>query len=175
MEIRPAEIADAARVAEIYAYYVTETVVTFDLVAPSVGDWEGCLRTAKGAGNPVLVGCEDDRVVGYALVTAWKSRPAYRYTAEVSIYLDPAFTGAGRGRALLERLVGEARRAGIRQLIAVIADTGVVTSVALHRSLGFRMVGRMERVGFKHGRWIDVDLLQLDLHDSGGPVGILVS
>jgi len=175
VEIRPAINADAARIAEIYGYYVTETVVTFDLEAPSVGDWEERLRTAKDAGYPVLVVCEDSRVVGYALVTAWKSRPAYRYTAEVSIYLDPAFTGAGRGRVLLERLVDEARRAGIRQLIALIADAGPDASVALHRALGFQMIGRMERVGFKHDRWVDVDLLQLGLDDSDRPVGILGS
>ena len=175
MGIRPAEKADAARIAEIYRHYVTNTVVTFDLEAPSVGEWEHRLRTTKDAGYPVLVTCEDSLVVGYALVTAWKQRPAYRYTAEVSIYLDPAFTGAGRGRALLQHLVDEARRAGFRQLIALIADAGHEASVALHRALGFRMIGRMERVGFKHDRWIDVDILQLGLDDSDGPVGILGS
>jgi len=175
MQISPAERTDAARIAEIYGYYVTKTVVTFDLETPSASDWAGRLRTAEDAGYPVLVGREDGRVVGYAYAAAWKPRPAYRYTAEVSIYLDPTSTGAGRGRALLRRLIEETRRAGSHQLIAAITDADVDASIALHRSLGFRMVGRMERVGFKHGRWIDGDLLQLDLRDPGGPAGILGS
>jgi L-amino acid N-acyltransferase YncA len=166
MEMRSAERADAVRIAEIYEYYVTNTVVTFDLVAPSVSDWEGHLRITKDAGYPVLVGCEDDRVIGYAYLSAWKPRPAYRYTAEVSIYVDPAYTGAGRGRALFERLLNEARLAGIRQVIALIADAGLGASIALHQALGFRPIGRMNRVGFKHDKWVDVDLLQLELDRS---------
>jgi L-amino acid N-acyltransferase YncA len=161
--IRPAEPADAARIAEIYRHYVVETVVTFDLDPPSVRDWEKRLRRTIDAGYPALVSCEHGQVVGFAFAAAWKPRPAYRFTAEVTIYLDPGTTGAGRGRALLGRLLDEMRRSGIQQVIAVIADAGTVASVALHRALGFRMIGRMERVGFKHDRWIDVDLLQLDL------------
>jgi L-amino acid N-acyltransferase YncA len=109
------------------------------------------------------VGCEDGRVIGYALLTAWKPRPAYRFTAEDSIYLDPAFSGAGRGRALLERLLDEAGRSGLREIIGVIADAGFGASVALHQALGFLPIGRMRQVGYKHGRWVDVDLLQLSL------------
>jgi L-amino acid N-acyltransferase YncA len=165
METRPVEKADAFRIAEIYAHYVTNTVVTFDLEAPSVSDWEHRLGAMEEAGYPVLVGCEGGQVIGYAYVSAWKPKPAYRHTAEVSIYLDPAFTGVGRGRALLQRLLDESRRAGIRQIIALIADAGLVASIALHKALGFRPIGRLNRVGFKHDRWIDVDVLQLDLHE----------
>jgi L-amino acid N-acyltransferase YncA len=168
MEIRPAEEPDAVRIAEIYAYYVSNTVVTFDLEAPSVSDWEHRLGAMEEAGYPALVSRQDGNVIGYAYVAAWKPRPAYRYTAEVSIYLDPAFTGAGRGRALLERLLDEARGAGIRQIIALIADTGLEASIALHKALGFRPIGRMNRVGFKHDKWVDVDLLQLELDPPGG-------
>jgi L-amino acid N-acyltransferase YncA len=163
VEIRPANYADAVRIAEIYGYYVAETVVTFDLDAPSGREWEDRLRAAEETGYPVLVGCEDGRVIGYALLTAWKPRPAYRFTAEDSIYLDPAFSGAGRGRALLERLLYEAGRSGLRQIIAVIADAGFGASVALHRALGFLPIGRMWKVGYKHGRWVDVELMQLSL------------
>jgi phosphinothricin acetyltransferase len=165
MDIRPAEKADAFRIAEIYAHYVTDTVVTFDLEPPSVTDWEDRLGALEDAGYPVMVGCEGGQLIGYAYVSAWKPRPAYCYTAEASIYLDPAFTGAGRGRALLQRLLDEARRAGIRQIIALIANAGLEASIALHKVLGFRPIGRMTRVGFKHDRWIDVDVLQLDLHE----------
>jgi L-amino acid N-acyltransferase YncA len=163
VEIRRADNADAARIAEIYEHYVIQTVITFDLEAPSVDNWERRLRAAEDAGYPVLVGCEDGRVIGFALLTAWKPRPAYRFTAEDSVYIDPAFTGAGRGRALLEHLLDRGRQVGIRQVIAAIADAGIESSVALHRANGFHSIGRMERVGFKHNRWVDVDLLQLDL------------
>jgi L-amino acid N-acyltransferase YncA len=170
MEIRPAQTADAVRIAAIYEFYVKNTVVTFDVLAPSVSDWEDHLRGMKEAGYPVLVGCEDGHVIGYAYLAAWKPRPAYRYTAEVSIYLDPAYIGAGRGRALLERLLAAARHAGIRQIIALIADAGFGASIALHKALGFRPIGRMNRVGFKQDNWVDVDLLQLELDRPGRDV-----
>jgi L-amino acid N-acyltransferase YncA len=170
MEIRPAQTADAVRIAEIYEFYVKNTVVTFDVAAPSASDWEDHLRSMKKAGYPVLVGCEDGLAIGYAYLAPWKPRPAYRYTAEVSIYLDPAYTGAGRGRALLECLLAAGRNAGIRQIIALIADAGFGASIALHKALGFRPVGRMSRVGFKHDNWVDVDLLQLELDRPGRDV-----
>lgn len=163
MDIRPAESGDAARIAEIYAHYVTNTVATYDTEPPAVEEWERRLRAAHDGGWPVLVGREDGRVVGYALMSQWLPKPGYRYTAEDSIYLDPASVGAGRGRALLQSLLERARAAGIRQVIALIADTGSPASRSLHQALGFRLIGRLTRVGFKHGRWIDVDLLQLEL------------
>ena len=149
--------------AEIYAHYVAHTVITFDTEAPTVEEWEQRLRRATDGGWPVLVGCEDGRVVGYALMTQWQPKPGYRHTGEDSIYLAPHVAGGGRGRALLERLLEHAHHAGIRQVIALIADAGSPASLALHHALGFRRIGRLTRVGSKHGRWVDVDLLQLEL------------
>jgi len=154
LEIRPAHLGDAAGITAIYGHYVAHTVLTVDLKAPSVEEW-----------HHVLVAVEAGQVLGYALVTPWIAKPAFRHTAENSIYLAPGATGASRGRRLLERLLEDARSAGICQLLALIAasDTDGRPSLALHRAAGFEPIGRLRRVGWKHGRWVDVDVLQRDL------------
>ena len=172
MRIRPADRADAPAIAAIYAHWVERTVVTFDVEAPSVTEWERRLADAAEHRHPVLVGCEDGEngaVVGYAAVSAWKPKPAYRWSVENSVYLAPSAVGGGRGRALLERLITATRDAGFRQIVALVADAGSPASLVLHRSLGFVTVGRMRRIGHKHDRWIDVDVLQLDLTPGPGP------
>ena len=166
MDITPADATDAPAIAAVYAHWVENSVVTFDVEAPSAADWRGRMRTAEEAGHPFLVGREDGRVVGYAAATAWKPKPAYRYTVENSVYLAPDALGGGRGRALLERLVVDCRDAGLHRIVALIAD-GSAASGTLHASLGFRPVGRMEQVGWKHGRWVDVDVLELALDATG--------
>ena len=163
MLIRPAADDDAPAIARIYAHWVTDSVVTFDLDVPSASEWVERLHAADAAGHPVLVGEEDGTVVGYATVTAWKPKRAYDRTVEDSVYLDPGAVGRGRGRALLTALVDACRAAGLTQLVALVADAGSDASLRLHRELGFRDVGRMTRVGFKHDRWVDVDVLQLAL------------
>lgn len=163
MDITPADAADAPAIAEIYAHWVEHSVVTFDLEAPSPGDWRARLRTAAQGGHPFLVGREAGRVVGYASVSPWKPKPAYRYTVENSVYLAPDALGHGRGRALLQRLVTDCRDAGLHRIVALVADTGHAASATLHTSLGFRGVGRLEQVGWKHGRWVDVEVLELRL------------
>lgn len=105
MHIRPAEFSDSAAIAAVYAYWVKHTVVTFDLEAPSVAEWECRLADAAERGHPCLVGCEggqdDHAVVGYASVSAWKPKLAYRWSVENSVHLAPSALGGGRGRALL--------------------------------------------------------------------------
>lgn len=166
--IRPATSADAVTIASIYAHYVTETVATFDQTPPSVDRWRDRLRELTQDGWPVLVLSTDDQVQGYAYVAPWRPRPAYRYTVENSIYVDPAHLGQGHGRLLLNELLPAAAAAGARQVIAVIADTGGVASLALHRAAGFMPAGRLRRVGYKHHQWIDAVLLQRDLVEFGG-------
>jgi len=102
-------------------------------------------------------------VCGYAYATPWRPKPAYRYTVEDTVYISPAHTGRGLGRALLAALLTGCEQAGARQVIAVIADTGSDASAALHRRLGFTPAGRLRRVGYKHGRWIDTLLMQREL------------
>jgi L-amino acid N-acyltransferase YncA len=102
-------------------------------------------------------------VVGYAYGGPWKERAAYRHTVENAIYLAPEARGRGVGRLLLDALLAACARAGVRQVIAVIADSGDPASARLHARSGFRMVGRLEQVGFKHGRWVDTVLMQRSL------------
>lgn len=167
MRLRTASPADAARIAEIYAHYVETSVATFDEVAPAPEAMAEKIDATLGAGLPFLVaGPDGGRVDGYAHLSPFHTRPAYRRTAEVSVYVADGARGGGLGRALLEGLVAGARqRTELRELIARIADTGEPASLALHRACGFRDAGLLESVGFKHGRWVDVRLLQRSLRD----------
>ncbi|RMI33200.1 GNAT family N-acetyltransferase [Streptomyces triticirhizae] len=158
--VRPAVVADLAAVAEIYAHYVTHTVTTFEEVVPEEAAWRERHRETTGRGLPFLVAEEAGTVVGYAYAGAWRPKPAYRHTVEDSLYLAPGHTGRGLGGALLRGVLAGAARAGARQMVAVIADTGVPASAALHRRHGFQEVGRLVEVGHKHGRWVDTVLMQ---------------
>lgn len=167
--IRPATPGDLAAVAEIYAHYVTETVITFDQAPPAVADWRRRLDELAARGLPFLVADVSGAVAGYAYAGQWRPKPAYRYTVEDSIYLAPGSTGRGLGGALLGPLLTRCARAGMREVIAVIADTGSDASAALHRRFGFTDAGRLARVGYKHGRAVDTVLMQRTLAgDDGG-------
>jgi phosphinothricin acetyltransferase len=161
--IRPVSPADLAAVAAIYAHYVRRTVVTFDVEPPTESDWQAKADQLTATGLPFLVAEIDGEIAGYAYVSQYRPKPAYRHTGEDSIYLAPGRTGLGLGSALLDALVSACRRTELRQLVAVIADAGDDASVALHRRFGFEDAGRLRNVGFKHGRWIDTTLMQLQL------------
>ena len=150
MPIRSATAADALAVAAIYAHYVENSAATFDEEAPSAD-----AMAAKIAGTtlPFLVAEVDGRVAGYAYLAPYHERSAYRFTAEDSVYVAPDARRGGIG--------GE--DAGVREVIAIIALTDGDASIALHRSFGFREVGRLESVGLKHGRWHDTLLMQRSL------------
>ncbi|MER6015901.1 GNAT family N-acetyltransferase [Streptomyces bluensis] len=161
--IRPATPRDAKAVADIYAHYVLHTVATFETTAPSVADWERRLDDLTGRGLPFVVAELSGPVAGFAYAAPWRPKPAYCHTVEDTIYLAPGATGRGLGTALLREVIAGAGRAGVRQMIAVIADTGSDASAALHRRCGFTEAGRLTGVGRKLGRWIDTLLLQRDL------------
>jgi L-amino acid N-acyltransferase YncA len=163
VRIVPAEARDLPGIQRIYAHYVATSVATFEESAPDVAYWAGRLRDLAAAGLPFLVARDGAHVAGYAYASAFRPRPAYRHTVEDSVYLDPARTGRGIGRALLGALLAACADAGARQVIAVIADTGDEASAALHRALGFTEAGLLRGVGRKHGRWVDTLLLQRDL------------
>jgi L-amino acid N-acyltransferase YncA len=163
--IRPAVPADLTAVAEIYAHYVSHTVITFDQTPPTVADWRQRLDDLTGRDLPFLVADLDGDVAGYAYAGPWRPKPAYRYTVEDSIYLAPDRTGRGLGGALLGTLLPQCAQAGIRQMIAVIADTGNGASTALHKRFGFAHAGRLTGVGYKHGRSVDTMLMQRALTD----------
>ena len=110
-------------------------------------------------GLPYLVLETDDGVLGFAYCNWFKPRPAYRFSAEDSIYMAPAASGKGLGRLLLEELMAQAERAGVRKLIAVIGDSSNLGSVGVHKACGFQPVGVLANCGWKFERWLDVVLM----------------
>ena len=163
LRLRGATKADIAAIAAVFAPYATETLVTFETNAPTEGEWLDRLQATHRAGHPFLVATLDSAVIGYAFVAPWKTKPGYAHTVENSIYLAPEHAGYGYGRRLLQELLVRAGDAGVRQVIAVIADGGSPASQKLHSSAGFTEVGRLNRVGIKLGQWIDTVLMQRSL------------
>ncbi|MBO2456017.1 GNAT family N-acetyltransferase [Actinomadura violacea] len=163
MVVRGVRDDDLEAVAGIAAHYVVSSVATFAEVPQTVAEWRERLGDLAGRGLPFLVAEVDGEVAGYAYAGPWRPKPAYRYTVEDTIYLAPEHTGKGLGTALLGGLVERAAEAGMRQMIAVIADADGDGSVALHRRFGFAEAGRLDDVGFKHGRWIGTILMQRPL------------
>jgi L-amino acid N-acyltransferase YncA len=161
--LRPLEPKDIEQVAAIYAHYVANGVATFDDVALDREAWSGKAGSIVARGLPFLVAEVGDQVAGFAYANSWRPRPAYRHTVEDTVYVAPTRLRQGLGRMLLDGVVESCRGAGVEQVIAVIADTGDPASGALHRGAGFAEVGRLDKVGFKHGHWIDTVLMQLSL------------
>lgn len=162
--IRDARATDLPAVREIYNYYVANSTVTFDEDAMTLREWKHKFAQLQRLGLPFLVAeAPSGQLLGYALVAPWKAKRAYRYTVEDSIYLGPAASGKGLGRALLGALIDACRAAGLKEMLAVIADQGAEPSIALHEKFGFTEIGRMGRVGFKFDRWLGTVLLQKSL------------
>jgi L-amino acid N-acyltransferase YncA len=173
VRVRPATPADLGAVAGIFAFYVSSSVATFEEDPPGVAQWRQRRDELAGRGLPFLVAEAGGTVAGYAYATPWRPKPAYRHTVEDSVYLDPAHRGQGLGRRLLDALLARCTETGVRQVIAVIADTGDPASAALHRACGFTDAGRLKEVGDKHGRRIDTLLMQRGLGPAPvtGPLG----
>jgi L-amino acid N-acyltransferase YncA len=160
---RPASAADLSAIAEIYAHYVMTSVATFEVEPPDADEWTRRFTAIVDAGLPFLVAEREGAVAAYAYCGPWKSRRAYRATVENSVYVAPRMLGRGCGSELMAALLEACHAAEVREVIAVIADSGDPSSVALHRKFGFVDVGRLTRVGFKHDRWIDTVLMQRSL------------
>jgi phosphinothricin acetyltransferase len=155
MKIRPADPdADATRIAQIYAPAVVGSTISFEEVAPDAAEMAKRMRTVL-VRTPWLVAEEDARVVGYAYASPHRERASYRWSVDISVYVDPAFHGRGIGRALYDALLPILRR---QRFVNVYAGIGLPNpaSVALHESIGMTRIGVYERVGFKEGRWVDV-------------------
>ncbi|MFD3443960.1 GNAT family N-acetyltransferase [Microbacteriaceae bacterium 4G12] len=162
--IRTAEPTDLPDIREIYNLYVANSTVTFDEDPMTLAAWRSKYAYLKKLGMPFIVAVSPGgNVLGYALVTPWAQKKAYRFTVENSIYLSPAATGKGLGRALMEELIVRSKAAGLKEIIAVIADRGADASLRMHESFGFREIGRMGRVGFKFERWLGTIMLQKSL------------
>lgn len=162
IDIRPATSADAARIVAIYNRYVADTTISFEEQPVPEAEMAERIRDVADAGLPWLVAVHEDEPVGYAYATKWRARPAYRYAVESTVYLADGASGRGWGALLVGRLLDRLRAAGLRTVIAGIAQPNA-RSVALHERLGFRKVAHFADVGYKFGRWIDVGYWQLSL------------
>lgn len=163
MLIRTATPADLPAITAIYAHHVTHGTGSFELAPPGLAEMRSRFDSIAQAGFAYLVAEADGVVLGYAYVSHFRTRPAYRFTVEDSIYVAPGAVGRGVGRALLERLVADATAAGMRQMLAVIGDSANAGSIALHRACGFNHAGAFRDVGWKAGAWRDIVLMQREL------------
>ena len=155
--------ASPADITGIYAHAVRFGTASFEIEPPNEAEMARRQRALIEGGFPYLVAEADGTVAGYAYAGPYRPRPAYRFSVENSVYVAPEAHRRGVGRALLDRLIAEAQARGFRQMIAVIGDADQAPSIALHRAAGFRLVGTIAAVGFKHGRWLDSVLMQREL------------
>jgi L-amino acid N-acyltransferase YncA len=167
LEIRPAAAADLPFVTAIYQHAVLYGTATFELIPPDLAEMTRRFGTLMDGGYPYFVAALEGRVVGYAYAGAYRPRPAYRFTVENSVYLEPAIHRRGIGRQLLQRLIAESEARGYRQMIAVIGDSANAGSIGVHAKCGFAMIGTHPNVGFKFGRWLDTVMMQRALGDGG--------
>lgn len=165
--IRPARTDDMPQVAAIYRRHVLHGCASFETEPPTLDEMVRRHVALCDAGLPYLVAATGGMVVGYAYAGPWRMRAAYRDTVENSIYLRTDMAGRGIGGALLAALVGTCETLGFRQMVAVVGDSANLPSIRLHQRHGFRMVGTLQAVGFKHGRWLDSVLLQRALGQGG--------
>ena len=158
--VRGARADDIARIAEIYAFHVLNGFGTFEEVPPSRDDMRERFEKIIAAGLPYLVAADGDAVLGYAYAATYRLRSAYRFTVEDSIYVAPEAQRRGVGVALLGRLVERCAAAGMRQVVAVIGDSGNLPSIRVHEKCGFVQTGILRDVGFKRNRWLDTVIMQ---------------
>jgi L-amino acid N-acyltransferase YncA len=160
IDIGPVEASDIASIGSLYREVVRYGTASFEIEPPDDGEMARRAEALVSGGFPYLVARREGRLLGYAYAGPYRPRPAYRFTVEDSIYVDPDAQGRGVGRLLLAHLVEAGAACGFRQMIAVIGDSANQASIALHRRFGFRSAGLFEGVGWKHGRWLDTVLMQ---------------
>jgi phosphinothricin acetyltransferase len=161
--IRPSHTDDIAQITAIYQHHVLYGTGTFEVEPPTQADMTQRRADVLSKTLPYLVAADGAKVLGFAYCNWFKPRPAYRYSAEDSIYLEPDAIGSGLGRALLAELCSQAERVGVRKLIAVIGDSGNLGSIGVHRSAGFQHIGKLASCGWKFERWLDVVLMDKSL------------
>ncbi len=167
-QLRPVRLPDLEAITAIYRESVANGVASYELKPPSLNEMTARYRALMDGGYPYIVAQDDaGTVLGYAYAGAHRTRPAYRWTVEDSIYLSPSARGRGVGRLLLSDLIVRCTDRGFRQMIAVIGGAHPA-SVHLHRALGFDHCGTMKATGYKHGRWLDTAIMQLALGAGSG-------
>lgn len=163
--IRAAAAGDSAAIAAIYNHYVAKTVITFEEEPVAAREMARRIEDAGSASLPWLVAEREGQVVGYAYATPWRARSAYRFSVEVTVYVDPECPRLGIGRRLYEALLPTLKTRGIHAAFGVIALPNDA-SVALHERFGFEKVAHLREVGYKFDRWIDVGYWELTFERS---------
>jgi L-amino acid N-acyltransferase YncA len=162
-KIRPSVDTDIAAITAIYTHHVLTGTGTFEITPPEESDMFARRADVLSKGLPYLVLEDESGILGFAYCNWFKPRPAYRFSAEDSIYLDARAHGKGLGRLLLQELMAQAERVGVRKLIAVIGDSANVGSIGVHTACGFTHVGVLTDCGWKFERWLDVVLMERSL------------
>ena len=162
--LRGATLEDMPAVLALYRHYVRNSVVTFDEKAPTLAAYKSRFLHLQKLGYPFRLALSPTgTLLGFAYVFPFREKSAFRKTVESSIYLGPAALGRGLGRTLLGDLIDHCEKAGLREIIAVIADQGAEASMALHTGFGFVETGRMGKVGYKFDRWLGIIMMQKSL------------
>ena len=169
MTVRPTEARDAQALAEIYAHAVLHGTGTFEETPPGPAEMESRRLRVTAHGLPHLAAERDGRVAGFAYAAPFRLRPAYRFVAETTVYVREDVQGRGVGRELMQAVTAACEAMGLRQLVALIGDSGNTASLGLHAAVGFRSVGVLEAVGFKHGRWLDAVWMQREINGGAAP------
>jgi L-amino acid N-acyltransferase YncA len=166
--IRDSISHDIPAIAAIYGHAVRTGLASFEYDSPDNAEMARRRNAVLDAGYPHIVATDEaGAVLGYAYVSAYRPRAAYRFTVENSIYVAPTAHGRGVGRALLVELVTRCTAQGFRLMVAVIGDSANTASIALHAACGFKHAGLLPDVGWKHGRWVDSVLMTLPLGEGG--------
>ncbi len=158
--VRDARVADMQAIQGIYAHHVRRGLASFEEVPPTTREMRDRRVEYVGLGLPYLVAEAAGRVVGFSFASPYRVRPAYRHTVQDSVYVAAGLGGQGIGGALLRQLIARCEIRRLRQMVAIVGDSGNTASIQLHRRFGFREVGTLQAVGFKHGRWVDSVLMQ---------------
>ncbi len=164
MIIRTATIADAPALAAIYGHHALHGFGTFEETAPTPEDMAARLKAVTDLGLPYMIAEVDSQIAGFAYASPFRTRTAYRYTVEDSVYIAPGRQGQGVGKALLTAVIAACEPLGVRQIVAMIGDSENAGSVGVHRACGFAHAGVLTAVGYKAGRWVDVVVMRRALN-----------
>lgn len=155
--------ADLPAIQAIYAHHVLTGTASFEIDPPDLAEITRRFEKVRGLGWPWIVAEGEGKVLGYAYCGPFRERAAYARTVENSVYVAHGAEGRGIGRALMTALMGQAKAAGAREMLAVIGDSANAASIGLHAAMGFAHTGVFKDVGFKFGRWLDIVLMQARL------------
>ena len=162
--IRTATSADLKEIVDIYNFYILNSVITFDLEEQNLADWKSKFKWLEGLEMPFVVAVSPSgQILGFGYLAPWRQKAAFRRTVENTIYLKPSAIGKRTGTKLMTELLARGKKAGIREVVAVISDRGAEASIALHKKFKFEEQGRLGKVGFKFGKWLGTIIFQKSL------------